>query len=103
MPLPLSLMGLACSTAWALYGTYVQDAMVVVSHHHHHLYLTFPARNIMHWTFAPPVGDTNENCGRSRRIVLQLSLCTADLESFPRHGQQKQPCSPHSQRKYGGR
>ena len=31
-------MGLACSTAWALYGTYVQDAIVVVRHI---LYLPF--------------------------------------------------------------
>eukprot|EP00271_Cylindrocystis_brebissonii_P014574 TRINITY_DN35956_c0_g1_i1.p1 TRINITY_DN35956_c0_g1~~TRINITY_DN35956_c0_g1_i1.p1 ORF type:complete len:267 (-),score=27.01 TRINITY_DN35956_c0_g1_i1:1399-2199(-) len=30
MPLPLSLMGFACSTVWTLYGIYVQDQYVIV-------------------------------------------------------------------------
>ena len=30
MPLPLSLMGFACSAVWTVYGVYVRDAFVIV-------------------------------------------------------------------------
>lgn len=30
MPLPLSLMGFACSTSWTIYGAYVQDELIIL-------------------------------------------------------------------------